>query len=63
MIRLEPATLPWMEALAEGDDAFASGSTVLGRCGFRRAGEVADPDEGVTWRWEVRAGVSRACAG
>lgn len=41
----------------------SASTTVLRRCGFRRAGEVVDPDEGVTWRWELRAGVIRASAG
>jgi RimJ/RimL family protein N-acetyltransferase len=25
---------------------------VLMKCGFERAGEVMDPDDGVVWRWE-----------
>lgn len=32
----------------------SASTTVLRRCGFRRAGEVVDPEEGVTWRWELR---------
>lgn len=27
---------------------------VLEKCGFARAGEGCDPDEGVVWRWEKR---------
>jgi ribosomal-protein-alanine N-acetyltransferase len=27
---------------------------VLEKCGFVRAGESLDPDEGVVWRWELR---------
>jgi ribosomal-protein-alanine N-acetyltransferase len=31
----------------------ASASTrVLTKCGFRRIGEVIDPDDGLVWRWE-----------
>ncbi|HEV2069567.1 MAG TPA: GNAT family N-acetyltransferase [Acidimicrobiales bacterium] len=41
----------------------SASTTVLRRCGFRRAGEVVDPDEGVTWRWELRAGFIRASTG
>lgn len=29
----------------------ASGS-VLKKCGFRQAGEVIDPEDGLVWRWE-----------
>jgi RimJ/RimL family protein N-acetyltransferase len=25
---------------------------VLARCGFRHAGEVTDPEDGLVWRWE-----------
>jgi RimJ/RimL family protein N-acetyltransferase len=25
---------------------------VLAKCGFRRIGEVVDPDDGLVWRWE-----------
>ncbi len=25
---------------------------VLTKCGFRRVGEVMDPDDGLVWRWE-----------
>ena len=34
-------------------EANASGR-VLAKCGFRRVGEVIDPDDGVVWRWEIR---------
>jgi RimJ/RimL family protein N-acetyltransferase len=27
---------------------------VLTKCGFRRIGEVIDPDDGRVWRWEKR---------
>ena len=31
----------------------ANASTrVLTKCGFRRIGEVVDPDDGLVWRWE-----------
>ena len=31
----------------------ASASTrVLAKCGFRRVGEVIDPEDGLVWRWE-----------
>jgi RimJ/RimL family protein N-acetyltransferase len=31
----------------------ANASTrVLTRCGFRRIGEVIDPEDGLVWRWE-----------
>lgn len=49
--------------LAHTRPATSASTTVLRRCGFRRAGEVVDPDEGVTWRWELRAGIIRASAG
>ena len=26
---------------------------VLTKCGFRRVGEVIDPDDGLVWRWET----------
>jgi len=33
----------------------ANASTrVLTKCGFERVGEVADPDDGLVWRWEIR---------
>jgi ribosomal-protein-alanine N-acetyltransferase len=28
---------------------------VLTKCGFRRIGEVIDPEDGLVWRWEKRA--------
>jgi len=31
----------------------SASTTVLGRCGFRRAGELVDPDDGLMWRWEL----------
>lgn len=32
----------------------ANASTrVLSKCGFRRIGEVKDPDDGLVWRWET----------
>ena len=32
----------------------ANASTrVLTKCGFRRVGEVVDPEDGVVWRWEI----------
>lgn len=32
----------------------ANASTrVLGKCGFRRIGEVVDPDDGLVWRWDT----------
>jgi RimJ/RimL family protein N-acetyltransferase len=27
---------------------------VLTKCGFRRIGEVMDPEDGLVWRWELR---------
>jgi [ribosomal protein S5]-alanine N-acetyltransferase len=34
----------------------ANASTrVLTKCGFERVGEVVDPDDGMVWRWEIRA--------
>jgi RimJ/RimL family protein N-acetyltransferase len=36
---------------------FAEGNAsarVLSKCGFRSAGQVADPDDGLVWRWERR---------
>lgn len=33
----------------------ANASTrVLAKCGFRRVGEVIDPEDGPVWRWEIR---------
>ena len=29
---------------------------VLTKCGFRRVGEVIDPEDGLVWRWEVKRG-------
>lgn len=26
---------------------------VLTKCGFRKVGEVIDPDDGLVWRWEI----------
>jgi RimJ/RimL family protein N-acetyltransferase len=26
---------------------------VLTKCGFRRIGEVIEPDDGLVWRWEI----------
>ena len=35
----------------------ANASTrVLTKCGFRRVGEVVDPEDGLVWRWEKRNG-------
>lgn len=31
---------------------------VLAKCGFRRVGEVEDPDDGVVWRWEKQRDTS-----
>ena len=28
---------------------------VLAKCGFRRIGEVTDPEDGLVWRWEYAA--------
>ena len=28
---------------------------VLTRCGFERIGQVIDPEDGLVWRWEIRA--------
>jgi RimJ/RimL family protein N-acetyltransferase len=34
----------------------ANASTrVLTKCGFERLGEVMDPEDGLVWRWEMRA--------
>lgn len=27
---------------------------VLTKCGFRRVGQVVDPEDGLVWRWEMR---------
>ncbi|MBD1864865.1 GNAT family N-acetyltransferase [Trichocoleus sp. FACHB-46] len=29
---------------------------VLTKCGFRRVGEVNDPEDGLVWRWERTGG-------
>ncbi len=31
---------------------------VLAKCGFRRSGEVVDPEEGLVWRWELARSVA-----
>lgn len=31
---------------------FNASTRVLAKCGFRRVGEVNDPDDGLVWRWE-----------
>ena len=37
----------------------ANASTrVLANCGFRRVGEVVDPDDGPVWRWEKQRNAS-----
>ena len=37
----------------------ANASTrVLTKCGFRRVGEVVDPDDGPVWRWEKQRNAS-----
>jgi RimJ/RimL family protein N-acetyltransferase len=33
---------------------------VLERCGFRRTGELIDPDEGAVWSWELQLGSQAA---
>ncbi len=35
---------PWADGVASG--------RVLIKCGFRRIGEVIDPEDGLVWRWE-----------
>ena len=34
--------------------AESASTSVLARCGFARAAELTDPDEGPVWRWELR---------
>ena len=31
----------------------SASTTVLSRCGFNKAGDAIDPDEGTVWRWEL----------
>jgi RimJ/RimL family protein N-acetyltransferase len=31
----------------------SASTRVLTKCGFRRVGEVIDPEDGLVWRWEV----------
>lgn len=31
---------------------------VLTKCGFKRIGEVVDPEDGLVWRWELSRGAS-----
>lgn len=31
---------------------------VLTKCGFRHAGEIVDPEDGLVWRWELARGVA-----
>jgi hypothetical protein len=48
VIRVEPATLAWLEALADGDDVFTARfdlPVVAGWAPFR--------DDGLMWRWEL----------
>lgn len=42
-------------------EANASGR-VLGKCGFRRVGEVVDPEDGLVWRWEILRPADRSIA-
>jgi RimJ/RimL family protein N-acetyltransferase len=37
----------------------SASARVLARCGFERAGEVVDPDDGLVWRWEMRREMRR----
>lgn len=32
---------------------------VLGKCGFRKIGEIIDPEDGLVWRWEKAVGTAR----
>ena len=32
---------------------------VLAKCGFKRTGEVVDPEDGLVWRWERTQEVER----
>jgi ribosomal-protein-alanine N-acetyltransferase len=37
---------------------FNASTRVLTKCGFRRIGEVMDPEDGLVWRWEnARTGI------
>ena len=31
---------------------------VLSKCGFRRVGEIVDPEDGLVWRWETNSEAS-----
>ncbi len=44
------ATSVVAHTLAEGNPS----TGVLLHCGFERAGETHDPEEGIVWRWEYR---------
>ena len=38
----------WAHTLPEPN----ASTRVLTKCGFRRVGEVIDPEDGLVWRWE-----------
>lgn len=40
----------WAHTLPEEN----ASTRVLAKCGFRRIGEVVDPEDGPVWRWEKR---------
>lgn len=52
VVRARAARVPVV--VAHTLPAASPSTTVLRRCGFTRAGEVVDPDEGVVWRWALR---------
>src|SRR6185436_5894944 len=39
---------------AHTSEAANASTRVLARCGFKAAGEVIDPEDGLVWRWERR---------
>lgn len=43
-------------AIAHTLAAESASTSVLRRCGFTKAGELVDPEDGLLWRWELTLG-------
>lgn len=42
------------EAIAHTRPEWSPSTSVLTRCGFRKVGELVDPEDGPLWRWQLR---------
>jgi N-acetylglutamate synthase-like GNAT family acetyltransferase len=42
------------EAMAHTLPEQSSSTSALARCGFRKADDVIDPEDGPVWRWTIR---------